>query len=112
MRLILILVFLLSFQMISVSNVSFQQISPDGGVVVGSINDMIQDQYGYTWVATSQGLIKYSSDGYEIYRSSSKDDTLSLPSNAINSFFLDTNQRLWIGTSLGICYYNPNLINS
>ncbi len=108
MKPFLILLFVLvASQALFAKDVSFQQISPDGGIVVGGINDIIQDKYGYTWAATSQGLIKYSSAGYEIYRSLA-DDTLSLASDDINGFFIDKNQRLWIGTSLGICCYNPD----
>ncbi len=72
------------------------------GLIHNRINDIIQDQRGYMWFGTENGLSRF--DGYEFisYRNSI-DDTLSIPGNTITSLAQDSNDNLWIGTTEGLC---------
>lgn len=65
------------------------------------INCLFQDQEGYIWIGTTNGLCRY--DGYNIkgYKSSYLTPGL-LSDNNILSIQEDRNHRLWVGTIHGI----------
>jgi ligand-binding sensor domain-containing protein len=72
------------------------------GLINNRINDILQDNRGFMWFATENGLSRF--DGYEFinYRNIF-DDTLSIPGNTITSLAQDGNENLWIGTTEGLC---------
>lgn len=70
-----------------------------------NIRAFCQDSLGYMWIATPRGLNKYN--GYEyIHFFHDADDSLSIRSDHVLSLYLDSEHRLWIGTSAGVCYYD------
>ncbi|MFW6203272.1 MAG: two-component regulator propeller domain-containing protein, partial [Marinilabilia sp.] len=66
-----------------------------------------QDQNGYIWIGTVDGLNRY--DGHEIktYRSHQKQYS-GLVNNNIQTLFNDSQNRLWIGTVWGLSLYHPS----
>jgi ligand-binding sensor domain-containing protein/signal transduction histidine kinase len=78
----------------------FQRISLEEGLSQASINCIFQDQQGFMWIGTDDGLNKY--DGYEftIYRNDPKDKS-SLSNSFIWSIVEDKKGNLWIGTQGG-----------
>ena len=70
------------------------------------VNDMLQDEMGYIWIATEDGLNWY--DGYEfsIYRFDPNDST-SISGNYIKCIFYDSQNNLWISSRYGLNLYNP-----
>ena len=78
------------------------------GVENGLCNNIIrviyQDQYGYMWFGTANGLCKF--DGYEFttFRYN-PNDSHSLSNNFINDIKEDKNGDLWIATSDGLNKY-------
>ena len=70
----------------------------------GNVQDVLQDQYGFLWIATSDGLGKY--DGHQLieYRYSPHDSN-SLSSNYITNLSLDRSGNVLIGTHNGISVY-------
>ncbi len=81
-------------------HIKFDEISLKDGLSQSSINSIIQDEKGFMWFGTLDGLNKY--DGYKIteYRHS-LDDSKSLSDNAINVLFEDSEGIIWIGTKSG-----------
>lgn len=68
--------------------------------------DILQDQEGFIWVATKNGLNRY--DGYE-FRVFTNDpyNSHSLSSNTILKLFEDSKGRIWIGTeNAGVNVYD------
>ena len=65
-----------------------------------SIHCIIEDNQGYLWIATEQsGLIKYHPEsGESKLFIHDKNDTTSIPGNALNFVFEDSKNRLWIGS--------------
>jgi signal transduction histidine kinase/ligand-binding sensor domain-containing protein/DNA-binding response OmpR family regulator len=109
--LFLTLCFIFSFQSEKISaenRVNFQHISLKEGLSQSTVYDIKQDQLGYIWVATADGLNRYDGYKFVVFRHNPK-DSLSLPSNMTNSLLLDKNGDLWIGTGLGLARYNHNL---
>jgi len=67
------------------------------GVLGGLVFDILQDQQGFMWFATEQGLFRY--DGYEFKAYKTEpDNTNSLSSNVIDCLLEDDNGNLWVGT--------------
>ena len=80
--------------------VRFDHINLEQGLSQGSIYCVLQDQKGFLWFGTQDGLNKY--DGYEftVYRHN-KYDSSSLSDNCINTLYEDLDGYLWIGTLSG-----------
>lgn len=70
-----------------------------------------QDHSGFMWMGTNgAGLFRYDGVNYIAYEQNSKDKN-SINSNLIHTTYVDTHNRLWIGTDEGLCLYNQNLNN-
>jgi len=70
----------------------------------GNVQDIVQDKYGFLWIATSDGLGKY--DGHQLidYRHLPY-DTNSLSSNYITDLSLDRAGNILVSTRNGITVY-------
>jgi signal transduction histidine kinase/ligand-binding sensor domain-containing protein/DNA-binding response OmpR family regulator len=76
---------------------TFEHITTGEGLSQSTVNDIIQDQQGFMWFGTNDGLDKY--DGYNIERYSHiKNDSNSLNKNTILSLYEDKDGIIWIGT--------------
>ncbi|MBN1145241.1 MAG: hypothetical protein JXA72_12500 [Bacteroidales bacterium] len=82
----------------------------ENGLLSSSITSITQDSTGFIWISSRDGLYKYDGYGFTGYFSK-QDDSTSIPSNHINHLFLDSKDRLWIATAMGVCYYNKDLDN-
>ena len=71
-----------------------------------TIRGFAQDRAGYVWIATDNGLCRYSGQTYYYYQSD-PDDAASLPSNRISDICTDADGSLWVATPAGICVYDP-----
>lgn len=71
------------------------------------ITRIIQDTYGYIWIATDYGLNKFDGLNFTPYLHNEKDST-SLLSNNVRALFIDRDSTLWVGSSKGLQYYLPN----
>ena len=83
----------------------FKHITPDEGLSSSSITCILQDQKGFIWVGTYDGLNRY--DGYDfiIYKNQSNDST-SLSHNIIWTLYEDKQNNLLIGNADGLSMYN------
>ena len=70
------------------STLRFESITADDGFSSGYVSDILQDQQGFMWFATSEGLQKY--DGYEFinYKPDPADPT-SISHKGILSLYED-----------------------
>jgi signal transduction histidine kinase/ligand-binding sensor domain-containing protein/DNA-binding response OmpR family regulator len=83
----------------------FERLSTDHGLSQNMIFDIIQDQTGFLWVATKDGLNRYDGYTFRVFRFDPF-DTTSLAEGEIGSLYIDSRGRLWAG-SKGISLYNP-----
>ena len=73
------------------------------------IYTIAQDRLGFIWIGTNgAGLYKYDGVNYIAYEHNSKVSN-SINSNLVYATYVDTANRLWIGTDEGLCLYNRNL---
>jgi signal transduction histidine kinase/ligand-binding sensor domain-containing protein/DNA-binding response OmpR family regulator len=75
------------------------------------IYSITQDRFGFIWIGTNgAGLYKYDGVNYVGYEHHSNNKN-SINSNLIYATYVDSRNRLWIGTDEGLCVYNRNLNN-
>lgn len=77
--------------------IKFDRISVEHGLSQSSISSIYQDNKGFLWFGTEDGLNKF--DGYEftVYRHD-PEDLSSLSDNSVLSIFEDAEGILWVGT--------------
>jgi len=80
--------------------VQFEHINLEEGLSQGSVYCVLQDQKGFLWFGTQDGLNKYDGYQFTIYRHN-KGDSSSLSDNCINAIQEDNDGYLWIGTLSG-----------
>lgn len=85
--------------------ITFQHLTTDNGLSHNTVFDINQDKNGFIWVATSEGLNRYDSNGFKVYYSDST--THSIPSNEVRSLLVTRQGNLLVGTTEGMCQYRP-----
>jgi ligand-binding sensor domain-containing protein len=89
------------------SFVRFKHLGVREGLSSNTVYDIEQDNLGFMWFATLDGLNRY--DGYEIkvYRNI-PGDTTSLPANQVSCMKIDKNGFIWLGfRGKGIACFDP-----
>ncbi len=67
------------------------------------------DSKGDLWLGTSRGLFKVNEKNRQVlHYEHSKDNSLSICDNYINTILLDSKNNLWFGTKLGLSLYNSS----
>jgi ligand-binding sensor domain-containing protein/signal transduction histidine kinase len=69
-----------------------------------TINEVIQDEIGYMWIGTQDGLNRYDGKNFKVFKRD-HGNADSIQENYISTLFLDSLSRLWIGSpKSGITY--------
>ena len=76
------------------------------GLSQSRVHSIIEDERGFMWFGTADGLNRYDGYTFKIFRNIFN-DTTSLPSNIINSMVEDIDGNIWIGTNNGVVLFNP-----
>lgn len=84
----------------------FERIGLEEGLSQSTIKDILQDQVGYLWIATDDGLNRYDGYSFKVYRNRPFDPS-SLASSQVDGLFEQRNGTLWIMTRGGLCRYQP-----
>ncbi|HEY9031262.1 MAG TPA: ATP-binding protein [Kangiella sp.] len=103
---ILGLLFLCTVTTHAIANIHFNNFTQEEGLPDNKVWAITQDNNGFIWVGTGNGLAKF--DGYK-FTSYNLTDTniLSLPTNHIKSLYVDRSNDLWIGTmDTGLIHYS------
>ena len=82
----------------------FKNITILQGLSSNRVLDIIQDKYGYMWVATTDGLNRFDGYKFRVFKHNA-DDSTSISDNYITSLTIDNNGLLWIGTKNGLNRY-------
>ena len=102
LRIFLLIVFLFVVKFCcsetAVKKLKFDVIGLSEGLSQGMINSMLQDQFGFMWFATKDGLNRYDGHRFIVYRNDPSDSG-SIADNFIECLFEDSKGRLWIGTA-------------
>ncbi|QIA09268.1 sensor histidine kinase [Draconibacterium halophilum] len=83
----------------------FSSLTTNDGLCGDYVLDILQDNNGFIWIATNEGLSRY--DGYNFVNfKHSPDDSLSISSNYIQCLAVDEDGALWVGTKNGLNKYD------
>lgn len=82
---------------VSQDNVSFECYSVEDGLSQSTVLCIAQDDIGYIWFGTIDGLNRFDGYHFTIYRSNPADEN-SISDDWITSLFVDREGVLWIGT--------------
>nr|WP_199077573.1 two-component regulator propeller domain-containing protein [Pedobacter sp. ASV19] len=91
----------------------FRNISINKGLSQSTIFAIKQDTLGFIWMGTQDGLSRYDSKGFKIYRPV-KSDPKSIQSYYIRTLFVDHKGSIWAGGNQGVSCYNyatDNFVN-
>ncbi len=89
------------------SKLSFKHLTVENGLSQSSVLSIAQDSMGFMWFGTKDGLNKYNTRNFEIYkREKGNKSSLSSGQN-INALLTDTKGNLWVGTQKGLNRYLP-----
>lgn len=89
-------------------DVLFENINTKNGLSAAHTNQVIQDQKGFLWIATANGLNRYDGVDMKIFRSIENDVT-SISGNNIRCLLEDSKGDIWVGTlNNGLNRYDLN----
>lgn len=83
----------------------FRNISLEQGLSQSNVFAITQDTLGFMWVGTGDGLNRYDSRNFKVYRPSDEGKS-SILSSYIRSLFIDHKGNLWAGGNKGISRYD------
>ncbi|ADB38142.1 hybrid sensor histidine kinase/response regulator transcription factor [Spirosoma linguale] len=89
-----------------VSGQSGKLFTVETGLSGSLVTDIHQDQSGFVWIATEDGLNRFDGIKFTVYQHSKK-DTTSLLNNQIHALFADKSGRMYVGSTEGLQYYDP-----
>lgn len=84
---------------------SVQYYNTENGLPQNTVNDIVQSQDHYLWLATLNGLVRYDGVHFDYYKTSTHP---KLPSNHIVQIAEDHKSNLWIRTANGQLAYIEN----
>lgn len=94
-----------SQRLVDQRNLMFDKLGTEDGLSQGGVTSVTQDQHGFIWIGTQEGLNRY--DGYRFetfYHVEGAPGSLS--HNSIWALLADDQGRLWIGTDAGLNRFN------
>ncbi len=86
-------------------NYPIRHLDISSGLSNNSVASIYQDQNGYMWFGTFDGLNRYDGNDFKIYRHDHTDPN-SIQGNAISCIEGDYKNNLWIGTTAGPVVFN------
>ncbi|MDB5010349.1 MAG: ATP-binding region ATPase domain protein [Mucilaginibacter sp.] len=88
-------------------NLTFKNLNVDNGLPQNSVLSVLQDQKGYIWVGTFDGLSKFNGLEFKVYKNE-EDNSKSIGNNKISKLFNDRDGNLWVGTVDYLNLFDPN----
>ncbi|HLO79544.1 MAG TPA: two-component regulator propeller domain-containing protein [Chitinophagaceae bacterium] len=107
MRFLILFILIFSTRLLQGQHLMFENYTSENGLSQNSCYAMAQDDLGFMWFGTQDGLNRYDGREFRVY-SQNTDFGKKLPSNIITSLFFDGDKKyLWVGTVQGVCLYHP-----
>jgi signal transduction histidine kinase/DNA-binding response OmpR family regulator/ligand-binding sensor domain-containing protein len=82
-------------------HIQFERIPNELGLSQNLISAIYQDQSGFIWVGTKNGLNRFDGYSFKVFLNDAFDST-TISNNFIHSVSEDKKGRLWVGTSAGL----------
>lgn len=88
-------------------NLKFENFDTSKGLSSSTCLDIFQDNQGFIWLGTIDGLNKYNGYQFEIYRTI-LNNSHSISNNRVNTISEDNLGNLWVGTDNGLSVLDKN----
>lgn len=89
------------------SNLRFEQLTVEDGLPHATVLGVLQDQQGFMWFATADGLSRYDGNSFVNFRHE-KNNPNSLSNNNTFSLLESSDGLIWVGTDPGgLNIYDP-----
>jgi ligand-binding sensor domain-containing protein len=79
----------------------FEHLTTDHGLSSNKVEAVLQDQEGFYWIATQNGLNRFDGTTFKLYRHHSEDST-SLTHNYCTGMVESQNGDTWVATHKGV----------
>ena len=89
----------------SLSAQSYRMFTTENGLPSTSITYIYQDSFGFVWIATENGLVRYDGARFVTY-SHRENDPSSLAHDFVTSLTEDKKGNLFVSTYMGVQVYN------
>ena len=100
--------FLLIFSIgLKAQTLRFKHFTTDDGLPENTAQAILQDQKGFIWIGTQNGLTRYDATEFITYKHN-PNDSLSLSNNQIQDLFEDSRGFIWVATRNGLNRFDPN----
>lgn len=83
----------------------FRHYNIENGISSNNISSILQDQKGFIWISTDNGLSRFDGNQFTFYQKSNPLYS-NLHANSINTICETTDKELWLGTDNGVFIYN------
>ncbi|RHJ81535.1 two-component regulator propeller domain-containing protein [Parabacteroides sp. AM08-6] len=103
--LFLLLFLLPGLQTVKGENLYFRHYNNKQGLSHNTVYCSLQDKRGFMWFGTDDGLNRFDGHTFKVYRHNSYQPE-SLPNDHIISLFEDSEEKIWVCTNRGTCYYD------
>jgi len=88
------------------NDIRFSQLHSEQGHLQDEVNHIVQDDQGFLWLGTSDGLRRYDGYGSRDYRHDSKDPN-SISGATIYALYKERSGRLWVGSDAFLDMFDP-----
>ena len=87
------------------SGLRFQRITVEDGLSQSAIKSVLQDEQGFMWFGTRDGLNRYNGHEFDVFQHIPGDST-SILNNYVNTMSLDSGKGIWVGVEGGLSFYD------
>lgn len=87
-------------------SLKLQYITPEHGLSSSTVISLMQDNKGFIWIGTYDGLNRYDGVKFALYKNE-LNEPKSLQCDQIRDIYEDENNRLFIATNCGLSMYDP-----
>ncbi len=87
-------------------SIKFDTYTIENGLSQSQVTSIQQDQFGYMWIGTQDGLNRYDGYKFDVLKNEANNDN-SLPNNYVHTLLPDNKNNLWFGTNRGIAKIDP-----
>ncbi len=85
----------------------FEHLTVDDGLTQGSVEGIIQDNRGFIWFCTRDGLNRYDGRGFKTFKHDRNDEG-SLSNNFVRQMVPGRASEYWIATKYGLNRFDPD----
>jgi ligand-binding sensor domain-containing protein/signal transduction histidine kinase/CheY-like chemotaxis protein/AraC-like DNA-binding protein len=90
----------------SQNKITFDKLTVEDGLSQTSVVSITQDSMGFMWFGTKDGINRYDSRQFEVFKNNKSDNQSLSSSQNVNAVLTDKAGNLWVGTQKGLNQFN------